>query len=59
MHNSHACYPHEKYLTVCMAIQERECLISAKEQFQRKCHKFFDLEYVAAFSRQSETPEVR
>ena len=57
MHNAHACYPQEKWPTVCMAIQGGECSISATEQFQRKYHKFFDL--VAALSRRTDTPEVR
>ena len=43
VHNSHACYPQEKRPIVCRAIQGRERSISATEQFQRKCHKFFDL----------------
>ena len=33
----------EKWPTVRMAVQRRECWISATERFQRKPHKFFDL----------------
>ena len=33
----------EKWPTVRMAVQRRECWISATEWFQRKPHKFFDL----------------
>ena len=43
MHNAQACYRQEKWPTLCMASQRRERLISATEQLQGKCHKFFDL----------------
>ena len=41
--NTHARTRMEKWPTVRMAVQRRECWISATERFQRKPHKFFDL----------------
>ena len=37
------CFPQEKWPTVRMAVQRRECWISATHRFQRKPHKYFDL----------------
>ena len=40
--NTHA-RTREKWPTIRMAVQRRECWISATERFQRKPHNFFDL----------------
>ena len=61
MHNAHACYSQEKWPTLCMAVQGRECSTSATEQFYRKCHKFFDLVHVhgGLITHQSKTAPAK
>ena len=44
-YNAHACFPQEKWPRVRIAVQRRECWISATERFQRKPHK--NLTFVA------------